>query len=302
MSIFSFHIKSTLNKPGKHSVIIISAMKKILNKNLILFALLSIPLLSCDKIPDGIVDVRTVDFKVLAITAPTSVSYSTADSTFNTSVKIENTESISSVWCKISSLDGTLLIQSQAPLYDDGNLSLHGDQTKGDGIYSTKFVMGKLTPIGKYQIEYFIEDNINHSPDNLKKIGTHIFTFNPGQINLPPVISDENFPLAVNIGQQFTFSVKAFDSNGPNDIDSVYYKLYRPNGTLVINSQGISKFMLFDDGNTSVHGDLTAQDGIYSAVLTFPSGQPTGTWRFELQAKDRSGKLSNIISSNMMVN
>ena len=302
MSIFSFHIKSTLNKPGNHSVIITSTMKRILNKNLIYSALIVFSLLSCDKIPDGIVDLKTVDYKVVGITAPVGFTYSQTDSTIVTSVQISNYGTVSNVYCNVSSVDGTLSIKDQIMMYDDGNLSSNGDQKRGDGIYSAKFVMGKLNPNGNYQIEYFIENNIYQAPENLVKAGAHIFTFNNGQNNLPPVISNENFPLAVNIGQQFTFSVKAVDPNGPNDIDSVYYKLYRPNGTLVINSQGISKFMLFDDGNTSAHGDLTAQDGIYSAVLTFPSGQPTGTWRFELQARDRGGKYSDPISHNLPVN
>jgi len=302
MSIFSFHIKSTLNKPGKHSVIITSAMKKILNKNLIFSALLAFPLLSCDKIPDGIVDLSRVDYKILGVTAPIGFTYSQNDSAVVTSIQISNYETVSNVWCKVTSVDGTLLIKDQIPMYDNGNIAFNGDQTKGDGIYTAKFIMGKLNPNGSYQIEYFIEDNIRPAPENLVKAGVHIFTFNNGQNNIAPVISSENFPHAVNIGQQFTFSVKAVDPNGQSDIDSVYYKLYRPNGTLVINSQGISKFMLFDDGNTSVHGDLTAQDGIYSAVLTFPSGQPTGIWRFELQARDRGGKYSDPISHNLLVN
>ncbi len=302
MSIFSFHIKSTLNRPGNQFVIISSTLKKILNKNLIYSALIAFSLLSCDKIPDGIVDLKTVDYKIVGITAPASFSYSQTDSTIVTSVQISNYGSVFNVWCKVSSIDGALSIKDQIMMYDDGNLTSTGDQKKDDGIYSAKFVMGKLNPNGNYQIEYFIENNIRQTPENLVKAGVHIFTFNNGQNNLPPVISDENFPLAVNIGQQFTFSVKAVDPNGQSDIDSVYYKLYRPNGTLVINSQGISKFMLFDDGNTSVNGDRIAQDGIYSAVLTFPSGQPTGTWRFELQARDRSGKYSDPISHNLPVN
>jgi hypothetical protein len=302
MYFFPVHIKSTLNRPGSHSVIISSTMKKILNKNLIYSVLIAFSLLSCDKIPDGIVDLKSVDYKIVGITAPVGFSYSSADSTIVTSVQISNYGTVSNVWCNVASVDGTLVIKNQILMYDDGNLSSDGDQQKGDGIFSAKFVMGKLNPNGNYKIEYFVEDNTRPAPENLVKAGVHIFTFNNGQNNLPPVISIDNFPLEVNIGQQFTFSVKAIDPNGQSDIDSVYYKLYRPNGTLVINSQGISKFMLFDDGNTSVHGDITEQDGIYSAVLTFPSGQPTGTWRFELQARDRGGKYSDLISHYLPVN
>ncbi|MCX6170966.1 MAG: hypothetical protein NTX65_16655 [Ignavibacteriales bacterium] len=277
-------------------------MKKIFNNNLIYSSLIGFLLLSCTKIPDGVVDVSTVEYNIVSITAPAGFTYSQTDSAIVTSIQVANYETVSNVWCKVSSIDGTLTVIDQATMYDNGNLAFNGDQIKGDGIYAAKFVMGKLNPNGNYQIEYFIEDNIRQAPENLVKAGVHIFTFNNGQNNLPPVISNENFPFTVNIDQQFTFSVKAVDPNGQSDIDSVYYKLYRPNGTLVINSQGISKFLLFDDGNTSVHGDITAQDRIYSAVLTFPSGQPIGTWRFELQARDRGGKFSDPISHNLPVN
>jgi hypothetical protein len=147
-----------------------------------------------------------------------------------------------------------------------------------------------------------VENNIQQSPENLAKVGTHIFNFDNLQINYPPKISDEYFPASVNIGQKFFFSVKAVDQNGPTDIDSVYYKLYRPDGSLVVNSQGISKFLLFDDGVTTITGDLVSQDGIYSNALTFPAGQPLGSWRFELQARDRSGEYSTKISHNLLVN
>ena len=300
MSIFSFHIKSALNKPGKHSVIITSAMKKILNKNLILSALLAFTLLSCDKIPDGIVDVSRVDYKILGVSAPIGFTYSPNDSAVVTSIQISNYETVSDVWCKVTSVDGTLLIKDQIPMYDNGNVAFNGDQTKGDGIYTAKFVMGKLNPNGNYQIEYFIEDNIRQAPENLVKAGVHIFTFNNGQNNLPPVISNLLLPSSVNRGDSFIFSIKVDDANGSFDISQVYFKLYRPNGSIVLNGND-DFFLMVDNGDTNL-GDQTAGDGIYSFKNSFGSTAPTGLWKFDFQAKDRSGKLSNIISSNMMVN
>lgn len=302
---FLSHTENKLDRSDNHSSIISNYMKKIFNQNLIGILLIALTLLSCDKIPDGIVDVKLVNYKVLEITAPISFSYSSADSTIITSDKIENVETVSSVWCKISSLDGTLTVKNQVLMYDDGNVSLHGDQNKDDKIYSAKFVMGKLNPIGEYQIEYFIEDNINPSPDNLKKIGTHIFNFIPGQINLPPVISNLVIPVSVTRGESFTFTIKADDPNGQLDIAQVYFKLIRPDDTIVTPGQqddnGSGYFLMHDDGSNN-YGDVKAGDGIFSFQNTFGTTSQTGSWKFEFHAKDRSGSLSNVIIHSMTVN
>lgn len=260
-------------------------------------------LLSCDKIPDGIVDVKIVDYTVVGIVAPTNFTYSQSDSTIVTSIQISNFETVSNIWCKVTSLDGTLLVKSKIIMYDDGNVSLNGDQYKGDGIYSAKFVMGKLTPIGKYQIQYFVEDNINYSPDNLKKIGTHIFAFSQGQINLSPVISNLVIPNSAtrNSGTVwFIFTIKVDDPNGLIDIQEVYFKLYRPDGSLSA-PPGETYRTMVDDGNVNF-GDSVASDGIYSYRSYFDLTAQTGVWRYEFQAKDRSGNLSNVITHNMTVN
>ena len=82
----------------------------------------------------------------------------------------------------------------------------------------------------------------------------------------------------------------------------VYYEMYKPDGTQQVNSQGLSQFPLYDNGDTSGTGDLTAGDGRYSFKLTFPVEIEIGTWEFRFYAEDRSGALSNVISHNIEVN
>ncbi len=182
---------------------------------------------------------------------------------------------------------------------DDGK---NGDAKAGDGIFTSEFFMSKINPNGVYQIEYFASDNINLPPNNFAKVGSALFTYDNNQINYPPVILNLVLPSTITRGNDFSFSLKVYDPNGASDIQTVSYHLYRPDSTLVVNSQGISDFPLYDDGNSSNHGDQTAGDGIYSAMLNFPVNQPTGIWRFEFQAKDRGGKLSNVITQNVTVN
>ena len=299
---FFMHTGDDSNSSKIHFSLIPIYMNKCV-VNILSILLVASTFISCNKIPNGIVESKIVDYMVLGITAPDNFNYLETDSTIVTFVQISNIETIASVWCKVSSLDGTLILYSQIFMYDDGDMSLHGDQNKNDGIYSAKFVMGKLTPIGKYQIEYFIEDNINHSPDNLKKIGTHIFTFSPGQINLPPVISNLVIPNSAtrNSGTDwFTFTIKVDDPNGLVDIQEVYFKLYRPDGSLSA-PPGQTFRLMVDDGDINF-GDTTAGDGTYSYRSYFDLTAQAGVWRYEFQAKDRAGNLSNVITHNMTVN
>jgi hypothetical protein len=277
-------------------------MKK---KNYVIFSLFSLSVLlftGCDKIPDGTVDFQTVDYKVSLIEAPTSVVHTKSDSVIVTSVKITNTQSIAYVWCKINSSNGNATIVEKARMYDDGISTISGDLIKGDGIYTCKMVMKQINPNGKYQIVYYAEDNVNDSPNNLVMIGSALFTFYNGQNNLPPTISNVNLPTIVDRGVIFPFSVDVTDPNGLMDIQSVYYRLYNPNGVLLTNSQGISNFPMFDDGNTVNDGDITGGDGTYSVILKFPLTQPAGLWKLVFQTKDHNGELSNEITQTITVN
>jgi hypothetical protein len=278
------------------------AMKK--KNNLIIYLLFICTVLlltSCDKIPSGIVDFKTVDYAEKIISIPSSVVYAKSDSSVVTSIQIINTASVGSVWCKISSLDGTIIIKDKSLMYDDGNTAVDGDLKKGDGIYSGKFYMSKLNPNGKYQIDYYVEDNINLAPDNLSKVGSAQFNFDNGQNNLPPVISNLVLPASVNRGDSFIFSIKAEDPNGYADISQVYFRLYRPDGTLVSSGDAFGYFVMVDNGDQNL-GDQTAGDGIYSFKNSFGTTAPIGSWKFEFQAKDRAGKLSEIITQMMTVN
>lgn len=305
MFSFLFHTENKLNRSDKHFLTNSSIMKKILNKNLIGIVLIATTFLSCDKIPDGIVESQSVDFGILAITAPTSVKYLPTDSTVIASVKLSNKNSVNVVWCKISSLDGSLIIKSQVVMFDDGNSNLNGDQLEGDGIYSCKYVIGRMNLNGLYQIEFFVEDNIRKSPDNLTKVGTQIFTFNNNQQNLAPVISNLSIPASVQRGESFTFTIRATDPNGQSDIVQVFFKLVRPDNTTVTPGQtdnnGSGAFLMHDDGNGN-YGDVQTGDGIYSFKNIFGTTSQIGSWKFEFQAKDRSGILSNVITHSMTVN
>jgi hypothetical protein len=240
---------------------------------------------------------QTNNIKVTNISPIDSVNYLTTDSVITFAVTFNSSEQIQSVYFNVISPAGLQVNSSSINLFDDGNISTHGDSIQSDNIYSNKFTMSINNINGVYIVQYYVTDVFN----NTAYISAQNFIYDNGKDKFAPVISDLNLPDTVAINQTFPFSVMAVDSNGQDDIEQVYYELYKPDGTQVTNSQGVYQFPLFDDGQTSTDGDVTANDSTYTVLLAFPSGQPLGTWRFEFQAIDRSNLLSNKIIKNVEV-
>lgn len=292
-SIFPFFIHTETSYP--------KVKRKLTLKRILILFPVFIFLTSCDDIPNEVVDQGQVLNKVLDISAPSTFTYSQTDSLLTVAIQFEDVNTISNVWVKISSIDGELMITDESGLFDNGNLQQNGDQVSGDDIYSNKIPVSKTYSNGNYIIDFFAEDNIRQSPNNVSKVGSHIFSFNNNQISYAPVISDLSIPSSANRGDAFTFSVKASDQNGLTDVEQVYFKLYRPDDSLVDPQNGLEYFLMVDNGDTNL-GDQTANDGIFSFKNSFGTSAQTGTWKFEFQAKDRNGLLSNTIIHNMSVN
>jgi len=153
-------------------------------------------------------------------------------------------------------------------------------------------------PNGNYKINYYI---LNIS-DEEQLVASHNFEYDNGQVNYSPEISNLNIPGSINRSQEFTFTIVASDPNGMSDIYRVFYELYDPSGAILVNSQGISQFAMYDNGDTEGTGDVIADDGTYSFKLTFPNSVATGTWEFKFQAEDFSGEFSEILNHFIEVN
>lgn len=257
---------------------------------------LSLLLVGCEKKFDNVVNAPLPNYRVEYISNLSSFKYSPSDSNVTLYLKVSSTNNISEVTCSVYDPDGNELATSPIQLLDNGDLSI-GDTTKGDGVYTNKFPLNHSEPIGKYSVKYFIQDNSK----NTKLAAVQYFSYDNGQTNEPPVLSNLIMSDSIGFDQTFTFSVKVTDPNGYSDISQVYYELYRPDGTQVTNSQGISKFPMYDNGDTAGNGDVTKGDGIFTFKLSFPSGQQMGTWKFIFKAVDRSGATSNVITHNIVV-
>jgi len=264
-------------------------------KKYFMFLLIPIFFWGCEKDYENVVE-NQISYQVESVSSVDKFVYSVDDSLIIVSIKVNSSSYIKNIFFDIYSSDDTQLNNSPVELYDNG-FTGNGDTTAGDNRYSTRYPLSRIYPFGIYTIKYFITD-IN---DITKQVAVKTFEYDNGQENAAPFISNLVMPDSIKKEKQFIFTVTASDSNGLSDIKNVFYKTYRPDGTLVVNSEGISQFPLFDDGKTSDNGDKAAGDGIFSVALTFPSNQPSGIWRFDFQATDRRGKASNIISHNIVV-
>ncbi len=267
-----------------------------------LFFVLLIGLVACDEIPDGVVEQTTTEYTVKSITSPANFVYTQSDSNLVVSIELDDKKNIDQVWLSAASLDKELVVTDQINMEDDGITSVTGDLNEGDNIYTAKIPMSKELPNGEYVIDFYVNKNVNNYSVETNKVGAQIFNYNNNQSPLNPVISNLVIPVLVARGESFIFTMKVNDQNGLADIDMMFFKLFRPDGTLAPDTKNSRDYFTMVDNGDAVLGDQTANDGIYSFKNSFGESSQTGKWRFEFQAKDREGLLSNTIIYELTVN
>jgi hypothetical protein len=259
----------------------LSLMKKLY----IALSFISIIITGCQKDYDELIDPFVSSVNIIGLNRQDSLDYGLGDSIIFIQLKATPVSQIEQIISIIKDPFGNTVITLN--LFDNGNIEI-ADSVAGDSTYSNKFIFNNEYPSGKYSIVYYIND---------KQAAIQFLMFENGKEKFPPVISNLIFRDSVAFGDTFDFTLLAVDSNGVEDISLVYYELFRPDGSQVVNSQGISKFPMYDNGDIEI-GDVTAGDSIYSYRLFFPPNIPSippGTWRFEFSAIDRSNRLSNKI-------
>lgn len=267
-----------------------------MKKTFLLIFISAITFVSCEKDFTGVVDVDVNSYQVTTVSPSGNILFNAQDSLITVRIDFTASSKVGQVSFDIISSANVKLNPQRILLYDNG-LAEYGDNTANDNKFANKFPLSSQYPIGTYYIRYYIADQL--AGDKLIAQGS--FIYDNGQTNVAPVISNLVMPETVGAGGTIVFSVDAADQNGLDDIEFVFYEAYNPNGEKVVNSQGISKFPLFDDGNTETNGDLVAGDGKFTVRLTFPASVQIGSWRFEFQAEDRGGLLSNKIIHTIIV-
>jgi len=253
--------------------------------------------IGCEEIPNDIIETRTADYIVENIFAPDEFTYSSSNNVLTASILINNSESVKSVWFNIENEDGSETISSY-------NYMTSPDKSVSNSkTYAGESTISEDLLTGNYIINFYIEDNVNPTGENIKKVASKNLKYQSEAENFPPVISELNIPSRVKLNTNFVFTLKVEDSNGLNDIKSVYFELRRPDSTIVYSDEqnGIINFPMFDNGDLLNAGDEEAGDGIFSLKNSFGSSAPTGTWYFKFNAVDNSEAVSNTISFKLQV-
>jgi len=261
------------------------------------FFLSSLIFLSCDSIPDKVVDLPEDNYSVIGINHPQELLLVSSKGSLIYSIEIDNPSAVENVYSKILSGSSEEVIFTNIILRDDGDQQNYADLNKGDGIFTTKVEFDTSIASGKYFIEYYVE-TINKT---VKKVAVANFTFDNGKNNLPPIISNLVIPDSIARNVSFVFSIKASDPNGLKQIKSVYFQLYRPDGSQVVDNNSNPNLSMQDNGNEEIFGDLFAGDGIFSFKNSFSATAQLGKWTFKFRAVDFSNALSNEIAHELTV-
>ncbi len=256
--------------------------------------LLPLIIFGCEQTFDNIIDTVQTNFQVESVRPVDSVAYRPDDSLVTIRINFSPGSDVKDVFCDIIAPDESTVNSTPLRLFDNGDVSV-GDGVAGDNKFANKYPFSQSFLNGVYSIRYFVKIN----DETMQQVAIGNFKYNNGQDNLPPVIQNDVVDpdtLVVTAATVIFTSLDASDPNGQNDIEMVYFIVYKPDGT----TNG-AKVELFDDGDTENSGDLVAGDGTYSRLIQVDETNDKGLYTFEFQAKDRGGKLSNTIDHFVLI-
>lgn len=171
----------------------------------------------------------------------------------------------------------------RSELRDDGYF---GDAEAGDGIFSFRSDLRDTLKIRGNHFVRFQAVDIGGLKSRAVVVDFYVL-----RENLPPVLSDLVMPdtVSTSVVQSFLISVRVTDPQGLDDIKKVWFDLTKPDGT----PSSSNPVPLFDDGS---NGDQTAGDGIYSLQVSISPQNDKGVYRFDFNAEDLSGTISDTLT------
>ncbi len=169
-----------------------------------------------------------------------------------------------------------------APIIDQQELTSSG----GSSFSVTSTVEIPTGAVGLYTLLVFAVDGAGNISNQVRGL----FSFGSSEpFGTPPVIEAfEAFPEVVSPPATLKMVATVSDAEGLSNIREV-----------LISTEGLSNLQMFDDGSSL--GDDVAGDGKFTASFNVPAGQPADTTIFYVQAFDRNGLSSEIVSKEVRV-
>ena len=177
-------------------------------------------------------------------------------------------------------------------LFDDGK---NNDGAARDGVFARAIPTAKLCGEGTFSIVLRAIDAAAAASPAL----VDIINVRRRGVNLPPAVANLTAPTTISRNRTpntYVLSVQVSDPNCIADLKRVFFNNFLPNG----NPARDNPFLMYDDGQ-QINGDIIAGDGRFSRIIVISPQNDTGTYRFEFQAEDKKGVLSNKIIQNITV-
>ncbi len=219
----------------------------------------------------------------------------TAEYLYVTAVDSTGAPSAGSVYFNIKDAENTFII-STLNMYNDGNFAAHGDVTAADSIFSFKMDSSfSASKKGVYNLEFIANDEFNEKSASVSRL---IFLENMNGIIYETELPDSvKLPTGPSGKEKIQIHALAGDPQGLSDIDSVYFRMEKPDGTF---SGGGAKFELKDDGS-SFYGDDQAGDGLFSLIIQLEISNQKGLYKLHFNSRDKVGQLSPEIVDSLLV-
>jgi hypothetical protein len=120
--------------------------------------------------------------------------------------------------------------------------------------------------------------------------------------NGPPILSDPETPARMErrTGDLLNVRLAVSDPQGGADIDSVYFKFRKPDGSFggATVKDGGFHFLLVDNGSEE-YGDAEKGDGRFAWAFKIPpEDAQLGSYTFLFFARDKAGNLGNILTTD----
>jgi hypothetical protein len=236
---------------------------------------------------DETISPEPLTYAVADIAVADTIYYNELEPTLPVSIELTNARGVSRVYAELYQADPfERLSDASIELRDDGE---GADAVADDLVFAGETPLSPDYRNGAHQVFLFADD----ADQTRRLLGEINFVYDNGADNVAPRIALIDAPDTIDVEDQrvvFQMYATVVDSNGVEDIESVFLVPYRPDGT----TSG-ARFAL------DFYGDNDDFTATYYQVFEVTPENDKGTYRFDFEAIDRGGKSSGAIPHTILV-